>query len=183
MKNISSYITALLLLLGVGPALLSCEKPTTSVNEAAVKRMEKYKVIDDSVIRAYLVRNNIAPGSYTRTSEGVYLVSLTSNPQGALAANGKRIAVKLEGSLITKEREKTIIETTYNGRSLCDCRELLVGDNKVMPGLNVAFPLMRQGEHKLALIPSYLAYGPLPEGMIPADSPLLYDLVIMSVAE
>ena len=182
MKNLTSYFIAGALLLGVGPTLLGCDKKTSPVNETAVKRLEKYKAIDDSVIRAYLVRNKFEPSSYTRTSSGLYIVTLTSNPQGAVAAVGKQVGIRHEGRLISQERENTIFESSYNSQSLCQCTPFFVGDNSRPLGWNEGLALMRQGEHKLLLVPSYLAYSSSGRGVIPPDSPLLFDMVIVTVS-
>ncbi len=185
MKNLSAYVViALMLLTGAVPGLLGCKKDDSNgVSEAQLKRLEKYKAIDDSVIRAYLVRNKFEPSSYTKTREGVYVVTLTSNPQGAEAAAGKLVSIKYEGRLITKQQENTIFDTSYTGRSLCECLQFVVGDSKIIPGWNVGVPLMRQGDHKLLLIPSYLAYSSIGQGIIPPDSPLLFDMVVVAVSQ
>ena len=176
-------LLALALLTGAVPALLGCQKdPTNPVDENALKRQDKFKVIDDSVIRAYLTRNKFEPSSYTRTSSGLYLVTLTSNPQGALAAAGKRVAIKYEGRLISKMQENNIFDTTYNSQTLCQCAEFIIGDPGLIPGWTHGVPLMRQGEHKLLLVPSYLAYGPRGVGTIAPDTPLLFDMIIATVS-
>jgi FKBP-type peptidyl-prolyl cis-trans isomerase len=185
MKNIPAYvIVALLLLSGVAPALLGCKKDDlTSTNETLLKRQEKYKAIDDSIIRAYLVRNKFEPGSYIKTKEGIYIVTLTSNPQGRVAEMGKLVSLKYEGRLISKQQENFIFDTTYNGRSLCECFQFVVGDRSLIQGWGLGLPLMRQGDHKLLILPSYLAYGPSGGAIIPPDAPLLFDMVIVSVSQ
>ena len=185
MRNIPGYIIiALLLLTGAGPALLGCKKKDTPPDNAEfLKRQAKYKIIDDSVIRAYLVRNKFEPNSYVKTAEGVYVVTLSSNPQGKPAAVGKLVALKYEGRLISKAQENYIFDSTYTGRSLCECMQYPVGSPEYIEGWRVGVSLLRMGDHKLLLIPSYLAYGALGKGTIPPDTPLLFDMVIVSVSQ
>jgi FKBP-type peptidyl-prolyl cis-trans isomerase len=187
-KLLFPFVAAFLLLTGAGSTLMSCSDPAQPAGyKEALARQDKYKVIDDSIIRAYLTRNNYGPGSYTRTDAGLYLVTLAPNPQGAVAATGKQVAVRYEGRLITKDRENVIFDSSYNGRTLCNCFELIVGDQTpgrgTIAGWAQGLPLMRQGERKLLFVPSYLAYGTSSSGIIGPDTPLVFDMEVVAVSE
>ncbi len=57
-----------------------------------------------------------------------------------------------------------------------------IGDNKVIPGLELAVTQMRQGQVAFVIIPSYLAYGE--EGLldlIPPYSPLVFQVELVKV--
>lgn len=181
-KLLLPFFAVLLLLAGAGSALTGCKDPSTAFNRAALDRQNKYRVIDDSVIQAYLTRHNYGPGSYTRTDAGLYLVTLKANPTGAVAATGKQVAVKYIGRLITKAREDVIFDSSINGQSLCDCGIFTVGAGTIA-GWAQGLPLMRAGERKLLFVPSYLAYGQTGpgRGIIGPDEPLLFDMEILSV--
>ncbi|WP_375417919.1 FKBP-type peptidyl-prolyl cis-trans isomerase [uncultured Hymenobacter sp.] len=181
-KLLFPFFAVLLLLAGAGSALVGCKDPSTSFNQAALDRENKYRVIDDSIIQAYLARHNYGPGSYTRTDAGLYLVALTAKPEGAVAATGKRVAIKYIGRLIQQEREDIIFETSIDGQTLCDCRTYTVGAAPIA-GWNQGLPLMHAGERKLLLVPSYLAYqrNGKQNSIIDPDTPLIFDMEILSV--
>ena len=42
---------------------------------------------------------------------------------------------------------------------------------------------MRQGERNLLFVPSYLAYGGASQGIIGPNTPLVFDMEILSVSE
>lgn len=182
------FMAAVLLLLGAGSALVGCKNSTTTINQAALDRQNKYRAIDDSVIMAYLTRHNYGPGSYQRTNSGLYLITLPdSNPQGNAATAGKQVSVRYEGRFVQKAREDVIFDSSYNGRTLCNCYPFIVDDpnpnTRAVPGFNEGLKLMSQGEHKLLLVPSYLAYGAGNSGSIGPDTPLLFDVDVVAISK
>lgn len=181
-KLVFPFMAAVLLLLGAGSALVGCKNSTTTINQAALDHQNKYRAIDDSIIMAYLTRHNYGPGSYQRTDAGLYLVTLTENTQGAVAATGKQVAVKYIGRLVRQASEDVVFDSSINGRTLCDCGNFTVGSGTIT-GWAQALPLMHQGERKLLFVPSYLAYGITGSGSIGADTPLLFDMEILAVSK
>lgn len=184
-KFLFPVLASLLLLAGASTSLMSCKDAAADAIQLQLDRQNKYKVIDDSVIRAYLTRHQYGPGDYTRTDAGLYLVKLTSNPQGAPAVSGKQVAIKYIGKLINKDREDITFDTSFNNQTLCDCRPFTVG-GQIIPGWNQGLPLMRQGERTLLFVPSYLAYGPAGAGqgsIIGPDTPLMFDMEIVAVSQ
>lgn len=181
------FIAASLLLLGAGSALVGCKSPTTGFSQAALDHQNKYKVVDDSIIQSYLARHNYGPGTYTRTNSGLYLITLPgSNPQGNAATAGKQVSVRYEGRFVQQAREDIIFDSSYNGRTLCNCYPFIVDDpnpnTRAVPGFYEGLKLMSQGEHKVLLIPSYLAYGAGGSGIIGPDTPLLFDVDVLAVS-
>lgn len=190
-KLLFPFFATLLLLAGAGSALVGCKDSTTDAltkaNKAIVARQNKYRAIDDSIIQAYLTRNKYGPGSYTRTSSGLYLIPITSGTQGPLATAGKQVSVRYEGRFLSQARENVIFDSSYNGRTLCNCVPFLVDDpeprTRPIAGFNEGLKLMRQGDHKLLLIPSYLAYGASGGGSIGPDTPILFDMEIVGISQ
>lgn len=52
---------------------------------------------------------------------------------------------------------------------------------QVIPGWQVAMKLMRPGDKWRIYIPAYMAYGPAAKPKIPADSPLVFEVELISV--
>lgn len=52
---------------------------------------------------------------------------------------------------------------------------------QVIPGWQVALKLMRPGDKWRIYIPAYMAYGPSAKPKIPADSPLVFEVELVSV--
>ena len=188
-KLVFPFLVASLLLAGAGSALMSCKNSTTAFTEQALERQNKVRAIDDSLIRAYLGRHNYGPGTYTRTDAGLYLVPLVKNPEGLVAATGKQVAIKYIGKFVQLAREDIIFDSSINGKTICNCIPVLVGDTNpitaTITGWNQALPLMRNGERTLLFVPSYLAYGiPGRQGSsIGPDTPLLFDMEIVAVSQ
>ena len=52
---------------------------------------------------------------------------------------------------------------------------------QVIPGWQVAMKLMRPGDKWRIYVPAYMAYGPAAKPKIPADSPLIFEVELVSV--
>lgn len=181
-KLLFPFFAVLLLLAGAGSALVSCKSPTTTFNKVALERQNRYRAIDDTIIQSYLARHQYGPGSYTRTDAGLYIIKVGTNPQpGAVPTKGKQVAVKYIGQFIDRARDGTIFDSSINGQTICNCRTFTVGST--IDGWSQALMLMHQGDRILLLVPSYLAYGPQgnPGTIVTPDSPLLFDMTLVSV--
>lgn len=173
-----------LLVLCASPALWSCSSSVdTSAFDAAVQagkdHQAKYQVIDDTIIQGYLKRHNYTAANYQRTASGLYLVTLTAGT-GTQVAAGKQISVKYTGKFVSKAVENTVFDTSDNAPT--KSFDYTVGAISLIPGWTEGTLLMRQGDRKLLLIPSYLAYGPSGAGTIPPDTPILFDMQIVTVS-
>ena len=59
---------------------------------------------------------------------------------------------------------------------------MLTQGGALVPGFNEALLLMRQGDRKLVLLPSRIAYGTNGRtGAVPPDAALLFDMEILEV--
>ena len=75
----------------------------------------------------------------------------------------------------------SIFDNSANNRTACGCAVFTAGSGTV-PGFGEGLLLMRQGDRKLLLIPSRLAYGPNGQtGTIPPDSALMFDIEVLDV--
>lgn len=158
-----------LLLLCALPALWSCSKAdVVDVN-----------AVDDTTIRDYLKRHNYTASDYQRTTSGLYLVTLATGT-GPQVATGKKLSVKYTGKFVSAATENTVFDTSDNAPS--KSFDYTVGAISLIPGWSEGVALMRQGDRKLLLIPSYLAYGPSGAGSIPGNTPILFDMQIVTVS-
>ncbi|OGX89498.1 hypothetical protein BEN49_08855 [Hymenobacter coccineus] len=173
-----------MLVLCASPALWSCNTAIdTSAYDAAVQASKdhqaKYQIIDDTIIQGYLKRHNYTAADYQRTASGLYLVTLTAGT-GTQVTAGKQISVKYTGKYVSKAVENTVFDTSDNAPS--KSFDYTVGITSLIEGWKEGVSLMRQGDRKLLLIPSYLAYGPSGYGPIPPDTPILFDMQIVTVS-
>ncbi|MFD1469749.1 FKBP-type peptidyl-prolyl cis-trans isomerase [Hymenobacter caeli] len=173
-----------LLLLCATPALWSCSTAIdTSANDAALKAAQehqaKYQAIDDTILQGYLKRHSYTAANYQRTASGLYLVTLTAGT-GTQVAPGKQISVKYTGKFVSAATENKVFDTSDNAPS--KSFDYTVGAVSLIQGWSEGVALMRQGDRKLLLIPSYLAYGPSGQGPIPPDTPILFDMQIVTVS-
>ncbi|MBG8554237.1 FKBP-type peptidyl-prolyl cis-trans isomerase [Hymenobacter guriensis] len=176
MTRISSFrrrllLPALLLMLGAAPAVLlpGCKSDYAKETE---KHTAEQKIKDDEAIRAYLTTNNIT--NFTKTESGLYLVPITEGT-GAQVVKGTSYQVKYIGQLLNG----TKFDSSIDNGSPCGCFNVLVGANSVIAGWEEALLLMKVGDRKTLLIPSYMAYGASASGVIPADSPLMFDIEVV----
>lgn len=181
MKTLLTRLAGVLLLLAlVAPALWSCNSETASA-KALRERTDRFKAIDDTIIRNYLVRRNIT--NYTRTESGLYLIN-TADGTGPLIRTGGQVSVRYIGRLLGNDKTGQVFESTYDNRTACQCGAFTVGQQ--IGGWNEGLQLMQLGSRKTLLIPSYLAYGYGGGGQgsaIGQDQPLSFEMEIVSVSQ
>lgn len=174
-----------LLLLLVAPALWSCNGQT-AYSKATQDHQDLYRAIDDTIIQHYLARHNYTAATYKRTDSGLYLVTLKSGT-GPAATVGKQVTVKYVGRYISRGIEGYIFDNSADNHTSCGCGSGTVGTfasgYAAGSGINEALQLMHQGDRVLLFIPSYLAYGPTGNGSVPADTPLLFDMELLTVSQ
>ncbi|UYZ61686.1 FKBP-type peptidyl-prolyl cis-trans isomerase [Hymenobacter weizhouensis] len=184
MKNLPSFFrpTLLALALATGFGLSACNKESDYTKELR-KQEEAAKQADDTAIQAYLKRRNIT--NYTRTESGLYLVPLAENTSVTeKIKKGQLVTVNYVGRLIGESNENTVFESSSNSRQACGCYTFTAGnqsDPVARAGWQEAILLMKRGDRKILLIPSHLAYGAQPYGIVPVFTPLLYDIEVINV--
>ena len=198
MKNLllsARHLVLAVCLLLAAPALWSCNSETTA-QKTIREHTELLKGIDEDTIQHYLQRNKLV-SSATRTSTGLYLVSIT-NGTGTPITIGKQVRAKYVGRFLSNGANPgvsnypgsigdsrypagSIFDNSADNHSACGCLVVTAGGPNI-PGFNEALLLMRQGDRKLLLIPSRLAYGPRPSSAgIPPDAALIFDQEILDV--
>ena len=196
-------LAALLLL--AAPALWSCNTETT-FQKSAREHEEQLRVIDEDTIRSYLRRNNQLT-SATRTNSGLYVVGLAEGT-GTPVQAGRQVRVKYVGRFLSNGAHPessgrpasfgyprfpagSIFDNSATNRTLCGCAVFTAGSGiagGTIAGFSEGLLLMRQGDRKLLLIPSRLAYGPsgstdqtTGQLVVPPDAALSFDIEILDV--
>ena len=192
-------LAALLLL--AAPALWSCNTETT-FQKTAREHEEQMRIIDEDTIRNFLRRNNQLT-SATRTNSGLYVVGLAEGT-GTPVQAGRQVRVKYVGRFLSNGAHPessgypasfgyprfpagSIFDNSATNRTVCGCAVFTAGSGAIA-GFSEGLLLMRQGDRKLVLIPSRLAYGPngstdqsTGQLVIPPDAALFFDIEILDV--
>jgi FKBP-type peptidyl-prolyl cis-trans isomerase FkpA len=162
------FPTLLLLLVLVG----GCKKNETST-AATQAQIEAQKKTDENLIKAYVAANNLTA---TRTSSGLYYILETPGPAGTpLVSSGKLVTMNYLGYLLNGTTDGSLFDSSYRNGSPLKFR---ANEGQVIAGWDEAVLLMRKGDRARLLIPSHLAYGPRPNGTIPANSVLIFYVVL-----
>lgn len=198
MKNIllrSRLMALAACVLLAAPALWSCKTETT-FQKSTREHEELLRRIDEDTIQRYLVRNNLLSKA-TRTNSGLYVVSVVDG-QGTMVTTGKQVRVKYIGRFLSNGAQPgssgypsspgnpnfpagSIFDNSADKRTACGCAVFTAGVEGIA-GFKEGLLLLRQGDRKLLLIPSRLAYGVTGQaGSIPPDSALLFDVEVLDV--
>ncbi|HEX8329542.1 MAG TPA: FKBP-type peptidyl-prolyl cis-trans isomerase [Hymenobacter sp.] len=182
-------------LLLAAPALWSCNSETAYQKQLR-EHDEVMRRIDEDTIRNYLTRNNLLTKA-TRTNSGLYVVPLADGT-GPAVTSGKRVRVKYIGRFLSNGAQPgssgypaspgstsfpagAIFDNSADNRTECKCVTFTAGSGNIA-GFNEGLLLTRQGDRKLLLIPSRLAYGTTgQQGSIPPDAALLFEVEILEV--
>lgn len=197
MKNILLRSRNLVLAAGLllaAPALWSCNTQT-ALQKSLSDHANQLKIIDEDTIQSYLVRHNLLNKSIV-TNSGLHVVSITDGT-GAAVTTGKQVRVKYIGRFLSNGAHDgttgypasagdarypagTIFDNSANNFTACGCAVFTAGSGAIA-GFSEGLLLMRQGDRKLLLIPSRLAYGTAGSSGIPADSALMFDVEVLDV--
>lgn len=135
------------------------------------KAMLALKAQNETAFLEYLKDNNITD----HTASGLFYSKLVST-EGAQPQNGQRVRIKFAASFL---------DGTPLGDSnqLGDFYEIVVGEGRVLKGLEEGVSLMRVGEKTRFVLPYTLAYGEQPYNNIPAYSNLIFDVDLLEIMD
>jgi FKBP-type peptidyl-prolyl cis-trans isomerase len=189
----SSPATKALLVLALAvPAFWGCNTETAYMKSIR-EQTEAYKIIDNDTIQSYIRRNGYV-NSVQTTSSGLSIVTLTQGPAtGQAVTVGKQVRVKYVGRFLNNSYNNTlfppggIFDNSSENHSACGCAIFTAGVASVA-GFDEGLRTMREGDRKLLLVPSRLAYGPTgktnPETnaiIIPPNAVLAFDVEVLNV--
>lgn len=139
--------------------------------EFQVTLMEKKKSSqtkkDEEIINKYLADKNI---SAQKDSSGLMYVIHASNG-GTKPTVQNCVEVKYKGTFLK------------SGQVFDQQKKIAFPLNRVIPGWQLAIPMLGIGDSATFFIPSGLAYGPqgMPQGAIPPDAILIFDVALLSI--
>jgi FKBP-type peptidyl-prolyl cis-trans isomerase FkpA len=148
-------LSFLLLLLISSTLVLSCAK------KKAREQAEK----DDAIIQKYISDNQL---DATKTTTGLYVVIDTAGT-GLQPTTTSTVKVAYKGYLTNGE----VFDQSVDG--------ITFGLTGVIRGWTEGIPYYKEGGSGKLLIPSALGYGDKPQGMIPANSVLIFDVRLLRV--
>ena len=115
----------------------------------------------------------IVTGEGTTTPSGLKYWDLQIGT-GSPAMKGKAIKIHYTGWLESGRKFESSVE---EGRPVI----FLLGADNVIKGWNEGIEGMRAGGKRQLWVPSYLAYGPRGKEVIPPNSNLIFDIVVLGV--
>ncbi len=138
--------------------------------EAESKMTAKQSAIDDSILAAYVKKNNynVKPGK-----SGLYYIE-TKEGTGPLPETGKTMKVQYTGKLL----DGTVFDSSV-GRA--EPFSFPLGKNRVIRGWDEGIAKMKKGGKAILLIPSRLGYGGGSMGKIPANSILIFEVELIDI--
>lgn len=177
MKKISIILSVIALIFF---SACDCKKGKGKDNECTDEKENKEVVEDNdnnkktnnmNTIEKYIEENNIVAEP---TETGLYYI-VKEEGTGAQPDSGKMVKVHYTGTLL----DGTKFDSSYDrGEPI----EFTLGVGQVIRGWDEGISLMKVGEKATLLIPSELAYGNREVGgVIPANSPLLFEVELVEV--
>ena len=147
------------------------------------ENLAQLQAAERDTLAAYAAANNI---NVQPTNDGLYIVVLKKG-KGPLVEIGREVAMNYTGRLLNGKVFDTSIETVAKEAGLyTPNREYTplrykVGEMSLISGWEEGVINQPEGSRLRLIIPSALAYGPRALGEIPANSPLVFDIDIVSV--
>ena len=113
---------------------------------------------------------------FEKTDSGLRYKITQTNDKGESPTSGQTIKVHYTGKLLDGTTFDSSVE---RGQPI----EFPVGTGKVIPGWDEGLQLLKTGEKARLVIPSHLAYGERGIGPIPPNSPLIFDVELISIVK
>ncbi len=146
-----------------------------SVAEYEAEKVEKERKLleqESAILEKYIKENNI---SAKKTSSGLF-ISVLKEGTGKTPEAGSKVKVHYTGKLLNGSKFDSSVD---RGEPF----EFQVGIGQVIQGWDEGIMTMKTGEKAVFLIPSSLAYGERDLGVIPANSPLIFEVEMISIGE
>ncbi|MES2701575.1 MAG: FKBP-type peptidyl-prolyl cis-trans isomerase [Bacteroidota bacterium] len=130
---------------------------------------------DDKALKDYFAKNNLTP---VKTSSGMYYV-ITQKGLGETAKAGKKVTMNYTGRLLDGTAFDSNMDPKFNHVSPFS---FTLGVGQVIKGWDEGVQLLNIGSKATFFIPSGLAYGDRGAGgAIPPNSPLIFDVELVSI--
>lgn len=135
-------------------SMFSCERDTLSGTE-------------DEQIEAYIKEKSLVITD--KTASGLRYIRTKENAAGTILVKGKLITLNYTGKLLTGKK--------FDSGSF----SFVLGGGQVIKGFDEGIAKMRVGESATLIFPSNLGYGSSGTNGIPGNSPLLFEIEILSI--
>jgi FKBP-type peptidyl-prolyl cis-trans isomerase len=123
----------------------------------------------------FLVQLSPAPGDTVTTPQGLRYIDIQAGT-GAAANIGSMVDVNYSGYLLATGQQ---FDTSCpEGRTVL---RVTLGTGRVIPGFEMGLIGMQQNGVRRLIIPPGLGYGASPQGPIPGNSTLIFDLHVVDV--
>jgi len=153
----------------------AARKKAAAVEEAAKKKAAaEAQVKEPSLMQQYIKDNKITAKP---TANGLYYIEKVAG-KGPKAKTGSKVKVHYTGKLLNG----TVFDSSLD-RKPATPFEFTIGQGQVIPGWDEGISLMSAGGKATLLIPSKLGYGAQGSGKIPAYSPLVFDVELISITD
>jgi FKBP-type peptidyl-prolyl cis-trans isomerase len=128
---------------------------------------DKLSGTEEEQIEAYIAKNNLVVTE--KTTSGLRYIKTMSNASGTQVTKGKTVNLNYTGKLLT---DKKFDSGNFSFES---------GMGQVIKGFDEGIAKTKIGEKATLIFPSSLGYGARASGSIPANSPLRFDIEVLSV--
>lgn len=148
-----------------------------------MKNMQEIQDAERETLAQYVKDNNIKAEP---DEDGLYIV-VKKKGNGPKVEIGRNVAINYTGHLLNGKVFDTSLEPVAKANNIYEAgRQYVpmaykVGDQPLIAGWEKGVINQPAGSKLTLIIPSALAYGPRTVGEIPANSPLVFDIEIVSV--
>ncbi|MCR5193193.1 MAG: FKBP-type peptidyl-prolyl cis-trans isomerase [Bacteroidales bacterium] len=148
-----------------------------------IEAMREQAAEDDEAIKKYMADNNLKA---TPETSGLYII-VNKKGKGEPVQIGSTIAVNYTGRLMNGKVFDSSIEKVAKENNILDPSrkyepfEYQVGATSLIRGWDEGLMNQPAGSSLTLIMPSRLGYGSRENGAIPANSPLIFDIEIVSV--
>lgn len=144
--------------------------------KAATAKKAEQNVVDDKALQAYFADNKITP---SKTQGGVYYTIATAGT-GDNIADGKTVSLKYTGKLLDGTAFDSNVDPKFGHAD--QPFTIQIGTHSVIPGMEDAIHMFKNGAKGVMYIPSSLAYGAQsPSPAIPANSVMVFEVEVTEV--
>ncbi len=106
------------------------------------------------------------------STAGLKFIMVKANPSGAVLKSGQSIVVNYTGKFIAGKK----LDNVFDSGNFA----FILGARQVVDGFDKGIAKMRVGEKATLIFLSSLGYGANGQGSIPANTPLLFEIEVVS---
>lgn len=149
----------------------------------ADKAFADAQVKEKGILAEYVKANNI---TVAPTASGLYFIEMTKGT-GKQIASGSTASINYTGRLLNGKVFDSNIESVakeagvYTAQRPYEPMAVIVGQKRVIAGMDEALLMMRKGGKAQIIVPFALAYGAQDMGIIPSFSTLIFEMEIVEV--